>query len=93
MYYQKFRNSLELEGYEFNPYNPCVTNKIIKNNQITVCFHVHDFKLSHKRPKVVGKNLMAKTVIRKHLRRRIWSNVSERRQYSQIPWHDFGLHS
>ena len=33
MYYQKFRKILELEGYEFNPYGPCVTNNIIKNKQ------------------------------------------------------------
>ena len=40
IYYKKFRRSIEDEGYEFNPYDPCVTNKIIKLSQKTVCFHV-----------------------------------------------------
>ena len=55
MYYQKFRKSLELEGHEFNPYNQCITNKIIKNKQTTIFFHVENCKLRHKRPKVVEK--------------------------------------
>ena len=55
LYYKKFRNSLEDEGYEFNLHDPCVANVIIKGIQITVFFHVDDCKLSHKIPKVVGK--------------------------------------
>ena len=31
LYYQKFRKSLELDGHEFNPYDPYANNKIIKN--------------------------------------------------------------
>ena len=42
LYYQKFRKILELEGYELNLYDPCVINNIIKNNQMTICFHVDD---------------------------------------------------
>ena len=57
LYYQKFRKSLELEGYESNHYEPCITNKVIKNKQITICFHDDDYKLSHKSPKVVGKKI------------------------------------
>ena len=36
LYYKKFRNSIEDEGYEFNPYDPCVANKISKGIYITV---------------------------------------------------------
>ena len=54
MYYQKFKKILELEGYEFNIYKPCVAKNIIKNNQMTICFHAKKCKLSHKIPKVVG---------------------------------------
>ena len=48
LYYHKFRKRLDLEGYEFNPYGPCVINNIINNNQTTICFHVNDYKLSQK---------------------------------------------
>ena len=56
-YYQNSRKSLELEGCEFNPYNPCVTKNIIKNNQITIFFYVDDCKLRHRIPKVVGATI------------------------------------
>ena len=42
LYHQKFRKSLELEVCEFNPYDTCVTNNIIKNKQMEICFHVKD---------------------------------------------------
>ena len=47
LYYRKFRKSLESIGFEFNPYDPCVANKMIDGNQMTICFHVDDCKLSH----------------------------------------------
>ena len=55
IYYKKFRKSIENEGYEFNPYEPCVANKIIKVSQMNVFFHVEDCKLSHMRPKIFFK--------------------------------------
>ena len=55
IYYKKFRKSIENEGYEFNPYEPCVANKIIKVSQMNVFFHVEDCKLSHMRPKIFVK--------------------------------------
>ena len=42
-----------MEGYKSNPYDPWVTNKIIKNKRMKTCFHVNDWKLSHKIPKVI----------------------------------------
>ena len=55
IYYKKFRKSLEYEGYDFNPYDPCVANKIIKGSQMTVCVHVDNFKLIQNIPKVLCK--------------------------------------
>jgi hypothetical protein len=43
----KFTKSLTSVGFEINPYNPCVANKIVDGTQMTVCFHVDDCKLSH----------------------------------------------
>jgi hypothetical protein len=42
LYYRKFRKSLEGNGFEFNPYDPCVANKTVRGKQITICFHVDD---------------------------------------------------
>ena len=53
MFYQKLRKDLESQGFEVNPYDPCVANKLIDDEQFTVVWHVDDLKLSHKNPKVV----------------------------------------
>jgi hypothetical protein len=55
LYYRKFCKSLTSIGFEFNPYDPCVANKIIKGKQMTIAFHVDDCKLSHKDPKEMDK--------------------------------------
>ena len=41
--------------FEFNPYNPCVTNKIKVANQHKVRFHVDDVMCSHVNPRVYDK--------------------------------------
>ena len=53
LFYQKLRKDLENYGFEINPYDPCVANKIINGKQMTVTWHVDDMKISHKDPKVV----------------------------------------
>ena len=57
LYYRKFSKSLTDEGFEFNPYDPCVANKMIKGKQMTICFHVDDCKLSHVSTKVMDKTI------------------------------------
>ena len=47
LHYKKLRKSLEEWGFEFNPYDPCVANKMISGKQMTICFHVDDGKVSH----------------------------------------------
>ena len=53
LYYKKFKKSLVGIGFEFNPYDPCVANKIIEGEQMTICFHVDDCKLSHRKKSCV----------------------------------------
>jgi len=53
LYYRKFVKSLTDVGFELNPYDRCVANKMIKGKQMTICFHVDDCKLSHCIPKVM----------------------------------------
>ena len=52
LYYKKFRRDIEEQGYEVNPYDPCVANKMIDGKQHTVCWHVDDLKASHVHKKV-----------------------------------------
>jgi hypothetical protein len=53
LYYQKFINSLTDIDFVINPYDPCVANKKIEGEQMTICFHVDDCKLSHRNTKVM----------------------------------------
>ena len=55
LYYRKFVKSLTDIDFEINPYDPCVANKIIDGTQMTICFHVDDNKLSHRKSKVVDE--------------------------------------
>ena len=47
------KKDLEEIGFEFNPYDPCVANMMVRGEQLTVTFHVDDLKASHKNPKVI----------------------------------------
>ena len=35
-------------GFEVNPYDPCVANKMVNGHQMTIRWHVDDLKVSHK---------------------------------------------
>ena len=52
LWYKKFRGDLEEIGFEFNPYDPCIANRIVKKKQQTIRFHVDDIMSSHVDPKV-----------------------------------------
>jgi len=47
LFYRKLRKELEDYGFEINPYDPCVANKMTEcGKQITVLWHVDDLKIS-----------------------------------------------
>ena len=48
LWYKKFRKDIESIGFQVNPYDPCVANRIIDGKQHTVTWHVDDLKVSHK---------------------------------------------
>ncbi len=52
LWYSKFRKDLEEIGFIFNPYDPCIANKMINDKQHTIRFHVDDLLSSHEDPKV-----------------------------------------
>ena len=47
LYYRKFREDLEEHGFQFNPYDSCVANKMINGKLQTIRFHVDDLMRSH----------------------------------------------
>jgi hypothetical protein len=55
LYYWKFVKSLTDIDFIINPYDPCVTNKIIEGEQMTICFHVDECKLSHRKKTVMDR--------------------------------------
>ena len=53
LFYKKLLRDLEKEGFEVNPYDPCVANKIGDGKQLTVTWHVDDLKVSHVKTEVI----------------------------------------
>ena len=53
LYYQRFVTDLKSIGFEINPYDPCVADKITAGKQLTVVWHGDDLKVSHVSSNVV----------------------------------------
>ena len=47
LFYRKLVVDLTYLGFEINPYDPCVANKIINGKQMTIVWHVDDLLVSH----------------------------------------------
>ena len=52
LFYCKLTKALLSYGFELNPYDPCVANKMVNGEQLTVSWHVDNLKSSHIDPKV-----------------------------------------
>jgi hypothetical protein len=55
LFYEKLVGDLKSQGFEINPYDPCVANKTVAGKQFTLTWHVDDIKMSHKDPKEITK--------------------------------------
>ena len=44
LFYKQWRGDLEASGFEINPYDPCVANKMVCGKQFTVIWHVNKLK-------------------------------------------------
>jgi Reverse transcriptase (RNA-dependent DNA polymerase) len=53
LFWHKFKGFLTDLGYEENPHDSCVVNKMINSKQCTVCWYVDDVKASHIEESVV----------------------------------------
>ena len=55
LYYKRFIKDIKTIGFELNPYDMCVANRIVDKKQHTIIWHVNDVKSSHVDPKVNDK--------------------------------------
>jgi hypothetical protein len=55
LYCRKFVKSLTDIDFIINPYDPCLANNIIEGERISICFHVDDYKLSHRKKTVMDR--------------------------------------
>jgi len=53
LFYRKLVADLTSIGFDINPYDPCVANKMIDDKQMTICWHVDDLFKGHNDPNVV----------------------------------------
>ncbi|KAG7359547.1 reverse transcriptase RNA-dependent DNA polymerase [Nitzschia inconspicua] len=59
LWYNHFASTLMDMGFELNPNNPYVANKMVNGKQYTVAWYVDDNKISHIDPKVVTNVITA----------------------------------
>ena len=52
LFYKKSVCDISNTGFNINPYETCVTNKLVSCKQITVVWHVDDIKIIHKIKKI-----------------------------------------
>ena len=50
--YFKLTKALLSYSFALNPYDPCVVNKMVNGEQLTICWHMDDLKSSHINHKV-----------------------------------------
>jgi hypothetical protein len=53
LFYQKLTGDLVKYGFQINPYDPCVANKMVNTQQLTISWHIDDLKISHAESKTV----------------------------------------
>ncbi|GAX19772.1 hypothetical protein FisN_3Hu001, partial [Fistulifera solaris] len=53
LWYEMFAGALQDMGFELNPYDTCIANKMINGKQCTIAWYVDDMKVSHVDPAVV----------------------------------------
>jgi hypothetical protein len=47
LFYQKLVGDQKSQSFELNPYESCVTNKMINGKQFNLTWHVDNIKMSH----------------------------------------------
>jgi hypothetical protein len=57
LFQENLSKSLKEWGFEINPFDWCVANKMMDGKQCIILWHVDDIKISHANPKVVDRIL------------------------------------
>jgi hypothetical protein len=57
LFYRKLVADLTSIDFAINPYDPCVANKTIDGHNMTICWHVDDLFLGHKKSGVIDRLL------------------------------------
>ncbi len=57
LFYKKLVTSLKGNGFELNPYDLCVANKMVEDKVLTICFHMNNCKISHESTPVVDNTI------------------------------------
>ena len=68
-------------GFEINPYDKCISNKIINGNQCTIGWYVDGNKISHKEVKVFDDML---TIFKEN-----WVPNNNAREFTQFSWNGY----
>ena len=55
LFYELLMADMRIKGFELNPYDPCVANKMIVGKQMIVFWNLYNLKVSHVDPKYVTK--------------------------------------
>jgi hypothetical protein len=71
-------------GFELNPYDACVANKIINGTQCTIVWYFDDNKLAHINPHVVTYNIQK-------IEERFWKMIVTRGKQNIFLWMDLFL--
>jgi hypothetical protein len=53
LFYRKLIIELREMGFEVNPYDPCVVNKMVNGSQMTIWWHVDDLMISYSSRKAI----------------------------------------
>ena len=53
LWYELFSGHLKEMGFEINPYDSCIANKLINGKRCTTAWYVDDMKISHVNKEVV----------------------------------------
>ncbi len=59
LFYRKLISELKGMGFEINPYDPCIANKMINGSQMTLRWHVDDLMISHTSNEAISQFLRA----------------------------------
>ena len=57
LWYELFASTLIKQGFQLNPYEPCVANKNVNGKQLTIVWYVDDLKISHVEEGVVRQTI------------------------------------